>query len=374
MASTKLTEKRIRDLPYGSGIHRDSDVKGLMVIAHKKTKTYACQGDVRRNGRHVRTVRVKIDRCDRIGLAVARRKAKAIMSEIQSGIDPTAGPKQSSITLEQALEAHIKENDLRPRSELNYRYHVDKYLTKFRKRAVADITRQDCRDLLDRLTRKSGRTSGAAVMRTLRALINTARRIDETIGANPIDAVKVPVPGRREVEELDIAGFWKQTATLSPLMRDLQRTFLLTGARRSSLLSVRREDVDLVKRVLTFHHMKTGGKLMFPMGEYLTEMLKARMEDDAPLNSEFLWPSKAAAKGYIAEPKQKGVPSPHKLRHSTRTLMIAAGVPYAESALLLGQRLPGASGGYVHSAHLVEALRPHVQALENLLLEFDLEP
>lgn len=190
---------------------------------------------------------------------MARRKAKAIMSEIQSGIDPTAEPKQSGITLEQALEAHIKENDLRPRSELNYRYHVDKYLTKFRKRAVADISRQDCRDLLDSLTRKSGRTSGAAVLRTLRALINTARRIDETIGANPIDAVKVPVPGRREVEELDIAGFWKQTATLSPLMRELQRAFLLTGARRSSLLSVRREDVDLEKRVLTFHHMKTGG-------------------------------------------------------------------------------------------------------------------
>ena len=28
-----------------------------MVISHKTTKTYAVQGDVRRNGRHVRTVR-----------------------------------------------------------------------------------------------------------------------------------------------------------------------------------------------------------------------------------------------------------------------------------------------------------------------------
>ena len=49
--------------------------------------------------------------------------------------------------------------------------------------------------------------------------------------------------------------------------------------------------------------------------------------------------------------------------------MIAAGVPYAESALLLGQRLPGASGGYVHPEHLVEALRPHAQALEDYVLE-----
>ncbi|AHM03035.1 phage integrase [Roseibacterium elongatum DSM 19469] len=48
--------------------------------------------------------------------------------------------------------------------------------------------------------------------------------------------------------------------------------------------------------------------------------------------------------------------------------MIAAGVPYAEGALLLGQRLPGASGSYVHQSHLVEALRPHAEAYEALVL------
>ena len=46
---------------------------------------------------------------------------------------------------------------------------------------------------------------------------------------------------------------------------------------------------------------------------------------------------------------------------------IAAGVPYA--ALLLGPRLPGASGGYaLHQSHLPEALRLHAQALEELVL------
>jgi hypothetical protein len=62
MAVLNLTEARIRDLQLGSGIHRDEQVKGLMVICHASTKTYAVQGDVRRNGRHIRTVRVKIDR------------------------------------------------------------------------------------------------------------------------------------------------------------------------------------------------------------------------------------------------------------------------------------------------------------------------
>jgi len=34
---------------------------------------------------------------------------------------------------------------------------------------------------------------------------------------------------------------------------------------------------------------------------------------------------------------------------------------------LLGQKLPGASGGYVHPEHLVEHLRPFAQKLEDLV-------
>jgi len=88
------------------------------------------------------------------------------------------------------------------------------------------------------------------------------------------------------------------------------------------------------------------------------------MRDDEPLNSEWLWPSPTSKSGHITEPKEAGLPSPHEYRHHARTMFIQAGAPYAESALLLGQKLPGASGGYVHAEHLVEHLRQHAQALE----------
>ncbi|MBN7786684.1 integrase family protein [Ponticoccus gilvus] len=369
MAIFKFTEARLRDLPLGSGIHRDTEVKGLICIAHKTTKTFAVQGDVRRDKRLVRSVRVKIGRTDLVRLAEARNEARRLMATIQSGIDPTAGPEATGITLEQALKEHLSERDLSAATERNYQYHMDNYLGRLRRRAVADITRQDCRELMEQLTRRHGKTTGASVMRTVRALVNTARRHDETIGANPVDAIRVPATPKREVGELDVAGFWSVTEAMSPLMRDLQRAFLLTGARRTSLLGVRRADFDAGRGVLTFTHMKTGGSWSFPTGRWLTAALAARMEEDEPLNSPWLWPSPGAASGHVAEPKRGGVPSPHALRHHCRTMMIAAGVPYAEGALLLGQRLPGASGGYVHQTHLVEALRPHAQALEDLVLE-----
>lgn len=367
MAVVNLTEARIRELPFGSGIHRDEQVKGLMVICHQSTRTYSVQGDVRRNGRHIRTVRVKIDRCDRIGLREARNRAKALMSQIQSGIDPTASPDESGITLQQALETHISERTYSPRTVEGYLYHLDKYLGKFRKRAVTDITRQEVRELFDTLKRKHGQTTAGSVMRTLRATINTAMRLDETIGGNPVAALRVPVPKRREVDPLDLKAWWADVEKLPPLRRDLHIAMMLTGARRSSLLQVRREDVNIAGGILTFQHMKVGGRMMFPMGEALTARLTDRLAADAPLGSEWLWPSPTSASGHIIEPRDDGLPSPHEYRHHARTLFIASGVPYAESALLLGQKLPGASGGYVHAEHLVEHLRKHSQALENFV-------
>src|SRR3546814_13312080 len=108
------------------------------------------------------------------------------MSQIQSGVDPTAGPAESGITLKQALDAHLSEKAYSPRTVDGYRYHLDHYLMKFRNRAVTDISRQEVRDLFGSLKRKHGETTAASVMRTLRASINTAMRIDETNGGNPV--------------------------------------------------------------------------------------------------------------------------------------------------------------------------------------------
>lgn len=92
--------------------------------------------------------------------------------------------------------------------------------------------------------------------------------------------------------------------------------------------------------------MKTSDEpLQLPIGDRLARILEARMREDAPLASEWLWPSPNSRTGHIMEPRDDGLPSPHEYRHHARTLYIAAGVPYAESALLLGQKLPGASGG-----------------------------
>lgn len=371
MPVMNFTEARIRDLPLGSGIWRDEQAKGLLVICHKSTRTYAVQGDVRRDGRHVRTVRKKIDRCDRVNLKEARRKARELMSQIQSGIDPTAGRKDKTLTLKEALEIHFSDKNLRQATIDGYNYHMDKYLAKFRNRAIVDLSRSEIRDLHDTLKTKSGSTTASSVMRTLRAIINTAMRVDERIESNPVKAIRIAPMNVREVAPIDLKKWWLSTETMSPIRRDLHRSYLLTGARSASLLRVKREDIDLEKRVMTFNHLKTGGRMLFPMGDRLANLISKRVDADQKLRSEWLWPSATSKAGRVVEPKdqRRDVPSPHAYRHLARTMMIAAGVPYAEGALLLAQKLPGASGGYVHPEHLVEHLRPFAQSLENHIFE-----
>ena len=170
MTIFKFTEARIRDLSLGSGIHRDTDVKGLMCICHKTCKTFAVQSDVRREKRHVRTVRVKIGRADYIRLNEARNEVRKLMTTIQSGVGPTAGPESTGITLKQALKEHLKERELSDATVRNYQYHLDNYLGRLRRRAVADITRQDCRELMDQLSKRHGKTTGGSVMHTVELL------------------------------------------------------------------------------------------------------------------------------------------------------------------------------------------------------------
>jgi integrase len=290
------------------------------------------------------------------------------MSTIQSGVDPTARPKETGMTLAEAYDTHLGERELRPTTVRDYRYHIEKYLKPLRRRAVTDITRSDVRDTYERLRTRSGQTTASGVMRTLRAVINTARRIDETIGSNPVEAVRFPAPKPRKVAPLDIADWWEKTEKLNSRRRDLCRMMLLTGARKTSILTLECRDVDVEAGIINFRHMKTHGELLFPAGPFMIEMLKRRMEDDEPLRSRWLWPSMTSRTGHTVNAREKGMPSPHEYRHHARTLLIATGVPYAESALLLGHKLPGATGGYVHPEHLVEHLRPHATALESHVL------
>lgn len=284
--------------------------------------------------------------------------------------NPRAQQTGTVLTLNLALEAHFAEKPHRPRTIEGYRYHLANYMSDMRTLPVSQITRQMLRERYAYLKINHGETTAASTMRTVKAIINTALRVDETLTANPAAALYIPSPKRRKVAPLDLGLWWKRVHELPPIRRDLHITMMLTGARRTSILLLRRADVDIENEILTLTHMKTSDEpLTLPIGPFLTRVLKARLEEDKDLDSPWLWPSPNSESGRIVEPRARGLPGPHQYRHHARTYYIGAGVPYAQSALLLGHKLPGATGAYVHLAHLVEDLREHTRTLENYVFE-----
>jgi integrase len=142
---------------------------------------------------------------------------------------------------------------------------------------------------------------------------------------------------------------------------------MFTGLRRRSATTIRRADIDLEGAVIRVTQMKSGRPFLLPLSDFLGETLRRRMADDEPLDSPWLWPS-GSRSGHVEEPKEPGLPSPHEYRHLWRTYAIAAGVPFAGSALLLDHRLPDASGGYVHPEHLADHFRSFQQRVTDHLL------
>jgi len=96
MPPTNLTEAFIRRLVYDSKpvFIRDTEVRGLMVAVHKKTKSYKVQRDLwvgkRGRRRKVKTVRHTLGTTQQLTLYDARTRAMQLLIEIKNGVDPNA--------------------------------------------------------------------------------------------------------------------------------------------------------------------------------------------------------------------------------------------------------------------------------------------
>ncbi|HTW36795.1 MAG TPA: integrase arm-type DNA-binding domain-containing protein, partial [Rhizomicrobium sp.] len=86
-----LTDKVIAQLATpasGWYLARDTDVKGFFVIVGRRKKTFAVQGDLRRDGKRAATLRVTIGDANDISTRSARATAREYLAQISRGKHP----------------------------------------------------------------------------------------------------------------------------------------------------------------------------------------------------------------------------------------------------------------------------------------------
>jgi integrase len=152
----------------------------------------------------------------------------------------------------------------------------------------------------------------------------------------------------------DLPAWWQALESDSRDARDILLLALFTGMRRSEVLTLKWEHVDLIRATLSLPKTKNGDPLDLPLAKFVAELIAARREIVG--QSEWVFPG-AGRSRHITEIKSivrrvseaSGVAfTMHDLRRTFITIAESLDIPHYALKRLLNHRTDGdVTGGYI---------------------------
>ena len=310
-----------------------------------------------------------------------------------------------AVTLEQVFTRYLarRRHKLSERTRSDYRQLVDTHLADWKARPVELLNEEA---VLAKFHSIKSPSRANYVMRLLRALFRSARRIkndegEPIIDANPVDALTDEdlwhdVPPRRDVIKLnEFSAWWKAVEGLAvngedvkradngrfaegtaavnarpEVVRDYLQFLLLTGLRRNEAARLKWADVDMAGRMFTVTQTKNRQPHTLPLSDYLLELLQRREAD----GGEYVFPGES---GPLAEPKRQiekvtaassVVFTAHTLRRTFATIAESLDIPYYALKRLLNHRVADVTGQH-YTVITVERLREPMQKVTDFILK-----
>lgn len=371
----------------GQALFRDDDLKGFGLRVGRTSKVYFAEGKIRN-----RTIRVTIGKHGVFTTEQARNRARSILGQIATGINPNEAKREDRakrITLEEAFtDFLLARKNLAPLTVAGYKRSFEKHLGDWARKPLTDITK----DMIERRHRTMGKDTPAQAnqsMRFLRSLFNFALgRYEDSKGNpilsnNPVSRLSQTrawyrVERRQTVIKAHELGPWfkavlDENRCSSPTLRDYLLLLILTGLRRNEGASLRWEDVDLTGRTLTVRDTKNHEDHTLPLSGFLFDLLSRRK---AQAISEFVFPG-GGRSGYIYEPRKyidtiteaTGITfTLHDLRRTFITVAESLDIPaYALKRLLNHKMSNDVTAGYIIAD--VERLRLPMQRITDYMLK-----
>ena len=396
-----LTDKTIAQLPAphdGWYLARDTELKGFFVVVGKRKRTFTVQGDLRKGGKRVSSIRVSIGDTSEISTRTARATAKEYLAQISRGQHPkpsqdglsgsseNAENKAASadVTLKQAwqryLEAHLVRKNRSEKTIAGYRDHVERIFAEWLDTPLRELGADPARVAKkhDDVTKENGPYIANGAMRTLRAIYNHARKTNKKLPSdNPADAVDWNEEKRRDtgMGPGDLKGWFSELALLeNPVRREFHLFMLLSGSRPTALQEIKPNHIDFRRRTLHVTKPKGGSKRAFdiPLSREMILCLARAIRfgrEMYPLQArEWVFPADSES-GHLAETKEDRSELSkwgNDLRQTFRTIATAAGVSEIDAKLLMNHSIPGVNAGYITRHKLLEDhLRRQQQAISS---------
>lgn len=308
----------------------------------------------------------KIGRFEDLSFDQARKMAKRLRAEVVMGGDPAARKEEKKAVLlygELAAQhlAHAKTYQKSyNNTEMTLRRHI---VPRWGKERLTDIGSQDVAKWLAELAATGLAPASVEKIRaTFSRSFNLARQW-KLPGAevNPIQ----DVPRRRfsnarerylsakEVERLVVA----LESSRNRQLRNIVPLLLLTGARKTELLTAEWRHVDLERRAWFIPTTKTGKPRYVPLSQAAVDIIEALPRWD---NCPWLLPNPSTRKPYtdIKRPWENAREAAglgdlriHDLRHSAASFMINAGVDLFAVGKILGHADHQSTMRYSHLAN-----------------------
>jgi integrase len=383
MPTLHLTKTVVDRIPFtesGQIFFRDNVVRGFGLRVGRTTKVYFAEAQP--NGK---TRRVSIGRADVFAPEVARKKAQALLVEMASGMDPNKEKREKRaemITVSKAFDQMFAAKPNLSASALdNYGRTLRRYLADWADKNIVEITRQMILAKHQKIGEQYGLVTANNAMRHFRSVFNFVAAGFDEFPQNPTVILTQARAWNREkrrtrvISNSDLPQWWKVVMAESDDAQDIMLFALFTGMRRSEIVRLSWENVDLVGKKLHLDKTKNHDPLDLPLCQFLVDLIAQRRERVA--QSEWVFPSRNSSTGHIQEVKSfvyrivgaSGIEfSLHDLRRSFVTVAESLDInTYSLKRLLNHRTNADVTHGYVIGN--VERLRGPVERVAARILE-----
>ena len=272
----KFTKTSIAALPPASPGKRDTyiddETPGLEVrVTSNGTKTFYCRRWV--NGK---AERVKIGRTDAVTVDLARKRATLIVAGFVKG-ENAAEVKRSvkaEKTFSDLFDAFLKDRPLSDSTRISYETTASKYLKKIMPLRASQVTPDVIRAI-----KIASKAQHNRVRAMLSAVFNWANQEGLINLPNPAKVMRLkPIQSRDRFLLPDEVTRFLEAVDRSPLA-DFFLLLLLTGVRKSNLMSMAWAEVNLDDAVWFVPSTKNGDPQRIPLVPEAVAILQIRHEN-----------------------------------------------------------------------------------------------
>jgi len=379
-----LADKFVRGLrpaaPGQRDRYWDSKVPGFGVqVTDRGAKSFIVYARIQKV-----PVRLFLGDASKMGLAAARKKARAWLDLIEQGVDPREVARQAELAAQRSrrttfaavCEAWLAEavRDQQRKAAEVERDVRREFVARWGNRPIAEITALDVRNAIREVKARAPAQARNLLGYAKRlfgwAVAQHAFGLDESPAERlrPKDIVGKKTVRHRVLTDAELCALWRAAGRLSYPLGPLFQVLALTGQRKSEVAEARWREFDLQKRLWTIpaERMKGEAAHVVPLVDEVIAILNAlpRFKKGDHLFSTTYGAkpvngfSKAKARLDAAMAAELGGPADpfviHDVRRTMRTGLSALPIPDNVRELVIAHARPGLHKVYDQFAYLEE--------------------